>query len=286
MNIYIRIMEDLSLKNKYYYIWLSIIGNATKRASTRKEAKAKLGYVEGHHILPISFCLGGEKDAENIVYLTAKEHIMVHRLMCKFSKNEYRIKSLRAYHCMVWKNNGNRNLRKPSLHELSKAREAVSIANKGKRGMSCPDWFDISSDLEIVKERLQDLVNDCYSDPQIGKIYGVSPTCIYNWRKKLDIPNRRWQLRDEGWLYEYYINKKLSCQDIADIIGCTGATVQFRLKDFSIPIRNSYERQQNVDKEKRGFFPAKDMEGNKYFIKKDDPRYISGELVGWAKNIT
>ena len=245
MNIYVQKVISISEENKYLHIWKRIILRGITRHSTKKHAQRSLGYVEGHHILPISFCLGGEKDAENIVYLTAKEHIMVHRLMCKFSKNEHRIKSLRAYHCMVWKNNGNRNLRTPSLHELSKAREAVSIANKGKRGMSCPDWFDSSSNLDIFKERLQDLVNECYSDPQIGKMYGVSAACIHNWRKKLDIPNRRWQLRNEEWLRVQYLDKKMSAGRIAEIVGCTGTAIQHYLNHYNIPIRTPSERQQS-----------------------------------------
>ena len=245
MNIYVQKVVSISEDNKYLRIWQRIILRGIDRFSNKKYAKSKLGYVEGHHILPISFCLGGGDDVENIVYLTAKEHIMVHRLMCKFSKDEYRIKSLRAYHCMVWKNNGNRNLRKPSLHELSKAREAASIANRGKREMSCPNWFDASNDLDIFKERLQELVNECYSDPQIGKMYGVSAACIHSWRKKLDIPNRRWQLRDEEWLRTHYLDEKMSAGRIAEIVGCTGTAIQNYLNRYDIPIRSPSERQQS-----------------------------------------
>lgn len=39
------------------------------------------GYVEKHHVVPK--CLGGEGKKENIVKLTAKEHFICHRLLCK-----------------------------------------------------------------------------------------------------------------------------------------------------------------------------------------------------------
>jgi transposase len=286
MNIYINIIEELSLKNKYFYIWLSIIVNARKRACNKIEAKNKIGYVEGHHIVPKSFDLGGDIDLENIVYLSAKEHILVHRLMCKFTQNEYRIKSLRAFHCMVFIDNGGKNNRKTSLYQRAKAREAISLANKGKRGIKgVPNWFFVSKNIVEFEQTLRKHVFDGLSDSEIANKYDVSSTAIHNWRNKLDIKKRRWQLRDKKWLYNNYIDKKLSCQDIANIIGCTSSIVQIRLREFEIPIRDSYARQKNVNKEKRGFFPAKDLNGNKYFIKNDDPRYLSGELVGFNKNI-
>jgi hypothetical protein len=52
--------------------------------------------------VPKSFKLGGETDQSNIVFLTAKEHIMIHRLMCKFLTGEYRVKSLRAFFRMCY----------------------------------------------------------------------------------------------------------------------------------------------------------------------------------------
>jgi len=279
-------IEELSLENKYFRIWVSIIKNAKKRACDKIEAKNKIGYVEGHHIVPKSFDLGGETDPENIVYLSAKEHILIHRLMCKFVQNEYKVKSLRAFHCMVFVDNGGQNKRKASLHQLAKAREAASVANKGKRGIKgVPEWFTISKNISCFEKTLREHVLDGMSDPQIAKEYNVSATAIHNWRNKLDIKKRRWQLRDKKWLYKNYIDKKLSCQEIANIVGCTGAAIQMSLAKMDIPIRDPYERQQNVSKEKRGFFPAKDIRGNRYFIKNDDPRYLSGELVGLSKNL-
>lgn len=286
MNIYIDIIEELSLKNKYFYIWASIIKNAKKRAFDKNEAKNKIGYVEGHHIVPKSFDLGGEVDSENIVYLSAKEHILIHRLMCKFTQDEYRVKSLRAFHCMVFVDNGGQNKRKASLHQLAKAREAVSLANRGKRGIKgVPSWFHISETITDFEKTLRNHVLEGMSDPEIANLYNVSATAIHNWRNKLGIKKRRWQLRDKKWLLKTYIDKKLSCQDIANIIGCTSSAVQIRLGEFGIPIRDSYTRQQNVSKEKRGFFPAKDLHGNRYFIKNDDPRYLYGELVGLSRNL-
>jgi hypothetical protein len=86
MNIYIQIIKDLSHQNKYLNWYIGIVENAQKRAKTRKEAKEILEYCEGHHILPKSFEMGGEKDKLNLVYLTAREHFILHLLLLKFLK--------------------------------------------------------------------------------------------------------------------------------------------------------------------------------------------------------
>jgi len=246
MNIYIQIISDLSQKNKYFFWWQSIIESSIQRATTRKEAKALLGYVEGHHIVPVSFKLGGETDDDNIVYLTAKEHITIHRLMCKFLTREYRTKSLRAFHCMCFKDNGGQNKRSASLHQLAKARKAASESNQGERGpKGVPSWFTESNDFDIFCDRLGKLVAEGLSDPQIGKKYNISTTAIFNWRNKLNLKRRRWQLRDKKWLYDHYVNKKLSAEKIASLIGCSGTAVQQYLIKFNIPIRDAHERQRS-----------------------------------------
>jgi predicted DNA-binding protein YlxM (UPF0122 family) len=281
--MYIKLLNTIAIKNKYLVIHNNIITRAQARANTKYEAQKLLGYCEGHHIVPKSFKLGGDKDACNIVYLTAKEHIIIHRLLCKITTDKYRICSLRAYHAMCYINNGGQDKRYPSTHELAKAREAVSIANKGKRRMNKPKWFTEGDTLDDFKQALEEHVADFMSDPEIGDLYGVSSTAIHNWRKKLDIKKRRWQLSDPAWLEQKYYIHKLSCQDIADILKCTSSAVQLAMKKFDIPVRDASERQQNVPKNRRGYFPAVDVFGNKYSIKKDDPRYLSGELVGLHK---
>lgn len=48
-----------------------------KRAKTRKLE----GYKERHHVIPR--CLGGTDDNENLIELTAREHFLVHKLLCE-----------------------------------------------------------------------------------------------------------------------------------------------------------------------------------------------------------
>lgn len=244
MYIYLEKLKEVSLNNKYFLWYENIIKRAYSRAKCRKTAKLLLGYVEGHHIIPISFKLGGEKDNENIVFLTAKEHIIVHRLMCKFTSGEFKTKSLRAFHCMCFVHHCRQNKRKPSLYQLAIAREYSSTANKEIRGIKgVPWWCNDADNIEDFKNILKDLVEEGLSDPKIGQIYKVSAVTINEWRKKLGIKRRREKMRDREWLYEQYIHKEMSAAMIGDIVGCTGTAIQHYLNKFNIPIRNSFERQ-------------------------------------------
>lgn len=47
----------------------------------RAHNRSVTGYVEKHHIIPK--CMGGTDDKENLVELTAREHFLIHKLLCK-----------------------------------------------------------------------------------------------------------------------------------------------------------------------------------------------------------
>lgn len=44
------------------------------------------GYYERHHVIPR--CLGGTDDKSNLVKLTAREHFVIHKLLCEIYSNE------------------------------------------------------------------------------------------------------------------------------------------------------------------------------------------------------
>jgi hypothetical protein len=77
---YFTLLSTISYVNKYYTWYIHIC----QRAQTRNWQKGNGIYLEKHHILPKSFGLGGEKDKENLVHLTAREHYIVHCLLPKF----------------------------------------------------------------------------------------------------------------------------------------------------------------------------------------------------------
>lgn len=78
MNKYIEKIKEIAFPNKYTKYYCNIVERAMLRDQDRVKQKKTYGYVESHHILPKSFCLGGDKDKENLVLLTAKEHFLVH----------------------------------------------------------------------------------------------------------------------------------------------------------------------------------------------------------------
>jgi hypothetical protein len=78
-------------KNNKYKSWHdNIISNAQSRVLK--------GYKEIHHILPKS--LGGSNDKSNLVELTAREHFLVHLLLCKFTVCQAKYKMAYAFHAM------------------------------------------------------------------------------------------------------------------------------------------------------------------------------------------
>lgn len=66
--------------------YLKIYNDIVERARLENRKKLKKTntsyvYYENHHIIPR--CLGGSDDKENLVLLTAREHFVCHKLLCK-----------------------------------------------------------------------------------------------------------------------------------------------------------------------------------------------------------
>jgi len=78
------------INNKYKQWHDNIIAKAKNRTLT--------GYKEVHHILPKS--LGGSNDKSNLAELTAREHFLVHLLLCKFTVGQAKMKMSYAFHAM------------------------------------------------------------------------------------------------------------------------------------------------------------------------------------------
>jgi len=109
------------------------------------------GYYEKHHIVPRS--LGGDNSKENIVKLTAKEHLVAHKLLVKFKEGEDKRKMQRAFFFMFYSNNPER---KYSTTDLAKAREQYSESLKGR-----PSW-NKGRTLILTKETRELLSKNAY----------------------------------------------------------------------------------------------------------------------------
>ena len=88
-----------TINNKYKQWHDNIIARGKNRKLT--------GFKERHHILPR--CLGGKDNKENLVELTAKEHFIVHMLLCKFTKGQAKRSMLYAFKCMCYYKKDGRN---------------------------------------------------------------------------------------------------------------------------------------------------------------------------------
>lgn len=97
MTPYLTKITEIAESNKYTRWYCSIILKALDRTQDRKFLKATIGYVESHHILPKCFGLGGEKDKGNLVFLTAKEHFIVHLCATKMFTSIFKNKMVFAF---------------------------------------------------------------------------------------------------------------------------------------------------------------------------------------------
>lgn len=120
------------LMNKYYNWYNDIIKNALYESRTKGEGI----YYESHHIIPKA--LGGPDDKENLVLLTAKEHLVCHHLLTKFTKGTDKSKMVYAYWSLIngWGNHRKRTKITARQYETIKEQVAkqISINNRGRPG--------------------------------------------------------------------------------------------------------------------------------------------------------
>jgi hypothetical protein len=115
------------LQNKYTRIYNLIIERAKQRNLS--------DYKERHHIIPQS--LGGDNELSNLVYLTAREHFICHRLLVKMTSGKEKSKMSQAAWMMVVVGQGqhrykinNRTYEHLRL-EMSAVKKSMSTWNKG-----------------------------------------------------------------------------------------------------------------------------------------------------------
>jgi hypothetical protein len=95
-----------------------------------ERAKTRIleGYKERHHIVPK--CMGGTNDNDNLVYLTAKEHFVIHKLLCLiYPKNN----KLHWAAFRMANGSGNKNQKRDytiGSREYQRLRESVKHSNE------------------------------------------------------------------------------------------------------------------------------------------------------------
>tara|TARA_R100001480_G_scaffold29376_3_gene39905 strand:+ start:38 stop:847 length:810 start_codon:yes stop_codon:yes gene_type:complete len=98
-----------------------------------KRAKERTleGYSEKHHIIPK--CLGGTDDQDNLVHLTAREHFIIHKLLCEIYPNESKLHWAAFMMATArGKHMDNRDYRIGS-REYERLRESLEISDETRR---------------------------------------------------------------------------------------------------------------------------------------------------------
>lgn len=118
-----------------YEIWYNmIIRNACNRGWTRDSAPC---YVERHHIVPRS--LGGSDHCNNLVFLTAKEHYVVHRLLCRYGDANQKQRMVFAMQRFIYSMKDRTHIKSHVYEQIkqgiSKAKKTQMLNNKHRLGV-------------------------------------------------------------------------------------------------------------------------------------------------------
>ena len=106
-------LKSLASQSKYTNWYISIVVNAINRfkvdpnvkiEQNRRMAQKLLGKIDGHHIIPRSVDPSLADDIFNIVFLTKREHIIMHQLLTKMLSGDNKDKMLFAYRRIVRRN--------------------------------------------------------------------------------------------------------------------------------------------------------------------------------------
>ena len=90
------------IKNKYSKWYYNLVESRSKLDRKKHQGI----YYESHHIVPKS--LGGSNDSHNLVLLTAREHLVAHLLLTRFTFGKSRHKMIKAIVMMYGKNTSSR----------------------------------------------------------------------------------------------------------------------------------------------------------------------------------
>lgn len=144
-DFYLNQIEKISLKNKYTKWYIGLMERAAKRliVNSRNAAKDLLGvYIEGHHIVPRCICesIDHIKDQNNIVYLTYREHIIAHMILCRMFQNNIKYKMQHACISFFKVNNSKRKAQYEEFTKNTRLLQKLKeeFKNKQKELMNSP----------------------------------------------------------------------------------------------------------------------------------------------------
>lgn len=91
-------------------------------------------YTETHHILPK--CLGGTDDKDNLVKLTAREHFIVHKILCIIYPNESKLHWASFMMANCKGNNSQHRVYRIGSREYQRLRESLTVSDETRKKIS------------------------------------------------------------------------------------------------------------------------------------------------------
>lgn len=117
--------KDYCALNKYSAWYFALVEKSTARGWTKNSAPC---YVEGHHVIPRSISGDGIRAGE-IIYLTAREHFVMHLLLPKMLSGKDKQKMQLALHRIMTGNNKN-YCKSSHLYELVRKTHAIAASER------------------------------------------------------------------------------------------------------------------------------------------------------------
>lgn len=134
------------LTNKYSKYYFNIVTNAKARTLAIDT------YVEKHHIIPRS--LGGLNNSDNIVKLTAREHLVCHRLLIKMTSGLQKSKMAFAAWRMVFSNSKHKRVKVTArVYQSIKIEMSVAAKERSKSYRHSTESKQKISESKIGKSR-------------------------------------------------------------------------------------------------------------------------------------
>jgi len=166
--MYTQLILSRCLDNKYTRWYISLCEKARSRLTSksfsgkRKEANEKFGYTEAHHILPRSLCLeeSHKIDKENLVFLTFREHLIAHALLCKMFLDKSQEKHKMQYACIAFmkaKTQTQEQLIKLNSRAIDRLRkEYISRRKEMSIGKNNPNYSGKYTSKPEVREKMRE----------------------------------------------------------------------------------------------------------------------------------
>lgn len=205
---FLAIIKNIAIPNKYTTWYCDIIERSCKRyiidhnvtiTQNRRRALKLFGYMEGHHIVPSSLSPEMQNDHDNIVFLTAREHFIVHLLLTKMlrgvNKHKMEFAFRRMQHCQQGQRYMSRIIAylKPNLPPANKNKVSINNGLETRyhnKELPIPEGWSLGTGSKLKKYR-QNLNNEVHRRSYLVERLDGNKEIVVDlkeWSEKIGIP--------------------------------------------------------------------------------------------------